>query len=232
MNAPAARLLPPLRRHRHLLLFVALLATISIGPLLEAMDFGHHFMEAFLAVSLLAAVVPTALRSQRYAMYALIVAAMGLRWISTHYASPTVSLAGALLWSAIAVVAAVRCVRYALTGGRVDSERLCAALSAYLLLGVCWGVVYAAMVLIHPNALLVGGAPPERPLTLADSIYFSFVTLATLGYGDLTPTGPVTRGLAVFEAIVGQLYLAILVARLVGLQIAAHPLTHPTREPP
>ena len=81
---------------------------------------------------------------------------------------------------------------------------------------------------------LVAGAPPAHPLTLADTLYFSFVTLATLGYGDLTPTGPVTRGLAIFEAIVGQLYLAILVARLVGLQTAAHPLTprHSTREQP
>lgn len=223
-----------LRSRRYALLFVSLLLTISIGPLLEALDFGRLFIEVLLAASLLAAVMPTEMTAQRRVFYVLVAIATLLRWLSPHYQSPTVPIIGALLWSGIAVVAAVRCVRYALGGGRVDSERLCAALGAYLLLGVCWGVVYAAVGRIYPDALLVGGATPERPLTLADTLYFSFVTLATLGYGDVTPTGPVTRGLAIFEAIVGQLYLAILVARLVGLQAAAHPLTQtqPTREPP
>lgn len=234
MNAIAARLAPPLRDHRYALLFVSLLATISIGPLLEAVDFGRQFIEAFLAVNLLAAVVPMAMASQRRVLYALIALVVLLRWLSPRYDAATLPLIGAALWSVIAVLAAVRCVRYALAGGRVDSERLCAALSAYLLLGVCWGVVYAAMSRWNTASLLVGGAVPAHPLTLADTMYFSFVTLATLGYGDVTPTGPVTRGLAIFEAIVGQLYLAILVARLVGLQTAAHPFTprQSTREQP
>lgn len=234
MSARVARLGHGLRDHRYALLFASLLLTISIGPLLEALDFGRLLMEVFLAVSLLAAVMPTAVVSQRRVFYALVALATLLRALSPHYESSTIPLVGALLWAVIAVVAAVRCVRHALSGTRVDSERLCAALSAYLLLGVCWGVAYAAVARVYPQALLVAGAPPAHPLTLADTLYFSFVTLATLGYGDLTPTGPVTRGLAIFEAIVGQLYLAILVARLVGLQTAAHPLTprHSTREQP
>jgi hypothetical protein len=234
VNDLVARLGTKLRSHRYALLFVSLLLTISIGPLLEALDFGRMLIEVLLAVSLLIAVMPMALVSQRRVFYALVAVATLLRYLAPMHASNTVTMIGALLWSGIAVIAAVRCVNYALSGGRVDSERLCAALGAYLLLGVCWGVAYAALARVYPDALLVGGATPSQPLTLADTLYFSFVTLATLGYGDLTPTGPVTRGLAIFEAIVGQLYLAILVARLVGLQAAAHPLTHtqPTRESP
>ena len=77
-----------------------------------------------------------------------------------------------------------------------------------------------------PHALLARflrlrhGVVRAHGLGMGDAIYFSFVTLATLGYGDLTPATPVMRGLAVFEAIIGQLYLAIMVARLVGLQTA------------
>jgi voltage-gated potassium channel Kch len=55
-------------------------------------------------------------------------------------------------------------------------------------------------------------------LGISDSIYFSFVTLATLGYGDITPANKVLRGIAVLECIIGQLYLALLIARLVGLR--------------
>ena len=222
MNATAPRPVNPLRARRYALLLVALLATIAVGPLLEAMHFGDLLMEVFLALALLAAVFPTANASQRRMLYGLVAVVVVLRWFASRYESSTVTLIGALLWSALSVLVASRAVRYALSSVRVDSEHLCAAISAYLLLGVCWGVVYAAMSRLNLNALLVGGQPPDAPLTMADTLYFSFVTLATLGYGDITPTGPATRGLAVFEAIVGQFYLAILVARLVGLQTALH----------
>ena len=72
-----------------------------------------------------------------------------------------------------------------------------------------------------PRSLLVAGQAFAHGMSLTDGIYFSFVTLATLGYGDITPITPIARGLAVFEAIVGQFYLAVLVARLVGLRAAA-----------
>ena len=103
---------------------------------------------------------------------------------------------------------------------RVGAEHLYAALSAYLLIGVCWGVLYVAVVRLAPGALLLGGEPLRHGLGMGDAIYFSFVTLATLGYGDFTPAIPVMRGLSVFEAIIGQLYLAIMVARLVSLRVA------------
>ena len=66
-------------------------------------------------------------------------------------------------------------------------------------------------------------APLPKALGMGDALYFSFVTLATLGYGDFTPVSPVMRGLSVFEAIIGQLYLAILVARLVSLRASGGP---------
>jgi len=73
---------------------------------------------------------------------------------------------------------------------------------------------------VDPRAMMFVGAPLPNGLGMGDAIYFSFVTLATLGYGDFTPATPVMRGLSVFEAIIGQLYLAILVARLVSLRAA------------
>ncbi|HVJ37759.1 MAG TPA: potassium channel family protein, partial [Stenotrophomonas sp.] len=74
----------------------------------------------------------------------------------------------------------------------------------------------------QPASMLIGGQAARSGLGMGGAIYFSFVTLATLGYGDITPASSVMRGLAVQEAIAGQLYLALLVARLVGLRSANH----------
>lgn len=207
-------------RHRYAILFYALLATIAVGPLLEALDIGRVAMEMLLTASLVAAVFPIGVLEKRRTLFAIVAVALLLRWGASHFDSPAVSAVGALLWGVVALVAVFGAIRYSMSSARVDAEHLYAALSAYLLIGVCWGVVYVAVVRLDPGALLLGGGPPPRGLGMGDAIYFSFVTLATLGYGDFTPATPVMRGLAVFEAIIGQLYLAIMVARLVSLRVA------------
>jgi hypothetical protein len=85
---------------------------------------------------------------------------------------------------------------------------------AYLLAGIFFGVLYHAVESVWPGSFAAAGAIKEFPLF--DAIYFSFVTLATLGYGDLVPVSGVARGLAVVEAVSGQLFLAVMIARLVS----------------
>jgi hypothetical protein len=216
--------LPGLRgritRHRYGILFCALLATIAVGPVLEVMDFGDATMETLLGITLVAAVFPMVVTRRRWAMLALVGVALLLRGLASQLDSAAIWTIGALLWSAVAMAAASGAVRYALSSVRVSAEHLFAALSAYLLIGVCWGVIYVAAMRMDPRAMTFAGAPLRDGLGMGDAIYFSFVTLATLGYGDLSPATPVMRGLSVFEAIIGQLYLAILVARLVSLRAA------------
>jgi hypothetical protein len=105
-------------------------------------------------------------------------------------------------------------VHHALARGRVDTERIMAALDAYLLAGLLFGVGYWMLDRSFPASFR--GATGDS-LDLADAIYFSFVTIATLGYGDVVPVSPPARGLAMVEAVSGQMYLAVLVARLVSL---------------
>ncbi|WP_312328907.1 ion channel [Stenotrophomonas sp.] len=209
-----------LRRHRYAILFGALLVTLTLGPLLEALSFGHRVMELLLCVSLLAALFPIGKRVQRHLLLVLVVVAQGLRWWARD-AGGALALSGAVLWGVLATVAAWHAVRYALSSQRVQSEHLSAALSAYLLLGLCGGVVFAAVSAISPGSMAVGGQPAQDGLGMGSALYFSFVTLATLGYGDITPVSQVARGLATLEAITGQLFLALLVARLVGLRSSA-----------
>jgi hypothetical protein len=123
------------------------------------------------------------------------------------------------------LLTAVALMRVTLTQVRGIHERIEAALATYLLLGFIWSQAYAILHLVEPGAFrFPEEAVPVDPrsLVLASQhrfLYFSFVTLTTLGYGDITPVMPLARSLAVLEAVAGQLFLAVTIARLVGIRV-------------
>jgi hypothetical protein len=104
--------------------------------------------------------------------------------------------------------------------GRVTLDRVMGAIVLYLLLGLVFAFAYESVFRQVPGAF--AGAL-DGPDTLERWAYFSFVTLTTVGYGDITPVAKIARALATFEAFIGQLYPAIILARLVSLQIAPPP---------
>ena len=114
-----------------------------------------------------------------------------------------------------------------LRAGPITLHRILGAIAAYLLLGVLWAYAYALVAHLQSGAF-------SGPVRLEDGprafFYFSFLTLTTVGYGDVLPVHPAARSLAMLEAVTGPLYLAILVARLVSLGVAsdAEPSAKPT----
>jgi hypothetical protein len=115
--------------------------------------------------------------------------------------------------------------KYVLLGiGAVSMNRIVGALCIYLLLGVLWAVLFAFVQLVDAEAFSYASRAPGDPIE--HLLYYSFVTLTTLGYGDITPVHSVARTLAYLEAVVGQLYLAVLIAGLV----ARHVVTLTTSE--
>ncbi len=100
--------------------------------------------------------------------------------------------------------------------GTITSYRLQGAVAAYLLLGALWAQAYELVALKIPGAFAnaSAGGDGAGPWT-----YYSFVTLTTMGYGDITPLHPIARSLATAEALTGQLYLAIMISRLVALEL-------------
>ena len=109
----------------------------------------------------------------------------------------------------------------ALREGPTTSHRIMGAVAAYLLLGIIWSLAYYLVTLRIPEAFNVQG-----PLALGGGealqshlFYFSFVTLTTLGYGDIVAVHPIARMLVILEGVAGQLFPAILIARLVSLQV-------------
>lgn len=216
--------MPPLhvafRERRHGWLFASLLASIAAGPILEATRFGARWLEAFLALNLIAAVLPEREGGKRWFLLVVVLAALLIRNVPVEGVGTRATSAALLLWSLVALFAAYRALRFSLSSVAVDSEHLLAALNAYLLVGIFGGAICVALEAVAPGSFNVQGKPFDGGVPLPDAIYFSFVTLATLGYGDIVPVTPIARGFAVFEAIFGQLYLAVLVGRLVGLRTA------------
>ena len=103
----------------------------------------------------------------------------------------------------------------------VTGETLSMAVAVYLLLGMTWATLYIVIFFAQPSAFNLGAFHGESEIeTLPMLLYFSLTTLATIGYGDITPLSLQARYAAVAEGITGQFYLAVLVARLVALQMS------------
>lgn len=116
-------------------------------------------------------------------------------------------------------------VRTVFTARMVDGNILCGAACVYLLVGVLFGYIFCFIEFLQPNSFVVSGTNlnlPQRELIEAPGwlIYFSFTTLTTVGFGDILPSSNISRSTSVLEAVMGQIMLVVMVARLVGLHVA------------
>jgi hypothetical protein len=106
-----------------------------------------------------------------------------------------------------------------LVAPEVTMDTLFGAIAAYLLIGVSWGMVYGLIEHLHPGSFRVAVAS-GKPIAWPDFTFFSFVTLTSTGYGDMVPLTGYAKSLAILEAVVGVMYPAVLIGRLIGLSQA------------
>ena len=199
-------------KRRYTILFYSLLLTMVAAPLLARIGFGLNLIELFLAINLLAAVIPIGRRRERRLLLVILIAALIIRLATDWLNQVMLVEVSRIIWTVIALVAAGGALGFAFRARSIDREHVYAALSAYLLAGVFFGNLYWTLEQIQPGTFALTG-----DFLPSSAIYFSFVTLATLGYGDIVPRTEVARGLAVVEGVGGQLFLAVLIARLVSL---------------
>jgi len=115
-------------------------------------------------------------------------------------------------------------MRDVLYGGEADQNRLMGAMCVYLLIGLAWAYVFTLIHVFSPTSFEgIAGPTTEAHAKAIQFLYYSFVTLTTLGYGEITPASPVAQTLAYMEAVSGQFYLTILVAALVGMLLSRRP---------
>jgi hypothetical protein len=211
--------------------FTALLATIVLLLVSQPMFSGHAFAQTLVTVSialvLLAALY--ALRATRYyfaTALILFVPSIGSRVVLLFTASPAIEAVGAIASCLFLAVTIIALVTRLFIVKSVTLDTISAGICAYLLMGIAFAYAFAVVELFHPGsfstALFQRPAGHIAPLmaSLHSFIYYSFVCLTTTGFGDISPISEAARSVSVMEAVVGQLYMAILIARLVGMQVA------------
>ncbi len=143
---------------------------------------------------------------------ALIVPALLGNWSGAHAAASLPELLMVASEAAFFIFMTGMLLRYVISDRLIVGDRLQGALSVYLLIGVSFSTLYELLEMLAPGSLHFPNGPP----LWSDHLYYSFVTLTTLGYGDIAPVTPEAQSLAILEAATGVLYVAVLVAWLVS----------------
>jgi hypothetical protein len=219
---------------RHTTLLVALIVTLAARPLIGNAGVAPLVFSIALLSVLLVALYTTQVdelvgerdrlvRQKRRISrigWVLAVPAVFERVLVMTAPSNWVYQLGAIFWWLVFAFVTLNQLRNLLKQKEVTGETISMAVSVYLLLGLTWGIFYVVIFLYQPLAFNLGAIPPEELQRFTVFIYFSLTTLTTIGYGDITPVSMQARYAAVAEGITGQLYLAILVARLVAMQMS------------
>jgi voltage-gated potassium channel len=210
------------RRFSTVQLLIALGLLFIAAPLVEEIEGGELIVSGLFSLVLLAGVVAVADR-KRVLVIAIVLAipAIAGRWIN-HFRPdlipPAVFLVAGLILIAFVVG---NLLRFVLRAPSVNTEVLCASISAYLMLGLMWTIAYWLVDQLTPGgAFSFNTNAGPRSMNGFTGFYFSFITLSTVGYGDITPVSRIARWLAAMEAMTGLLYVAVLIARLVSLYSA------------
>jgi len=208
------------------LLLVALLVLAVAHPFFPAENFGHAVFQITMSVVLIAALWAVSRhRGVLVAGLSLAAPTFLLAWVQ-HFVERRWLTALYFVLSALFLgFTAVVLLRQTLGGAAVTSDTIAGAICFYLLLGVIWALIYALIELAHPGSFLDGGRPvgsAGHHSLVPELLYLSLVTLSTVGYGDVLPVTQQARMLAALEGIIGPLYLAVLIARLVGLAASQH----------
>jgi len=224
-----------LRARRHTALLIAIVGLFAVRPFLGDTGVGAIAFSLAILLVLLVALLTIqvddlvgdrgALLVQRrrrvFVGWVLAVPAIAERlWLFFAPNSRLVQV-GAVSWLLFFCYVTWSQLRSLLKQREVTGETISMSISIYLFLGLCWGILYFVIFTRHPEAFSFGGSPGvNEQQAFPIFIYFSLTTLSTIGFGDITPLTLQARYAAVAEGITGQFYLAILVARLVGMQMS------------
>jgi len=208
-----------LRRFSALELLLALIVLIGAFPFVERLNIGSFIISVLFTLVLSSALLAIEER-RRVLMVAALIALPTLtcRWINQF--RPDLVPAELFLIGGMAFLlfVVVSLLRFILRAQSVTSDVLCTAISAYLMLGLLWTMAYWLIAELIPNAFAFNATSArDHSMHGFNSLYFSFITLSTVGYGDITPVASSVRLLAAAEAVTGLLYIGVLIARLVAI---------------
>jgi hypothetical protein len=203
-------------------LLIFFLGYLVVITTLNEFNFGKFLSHFFFSLIIVAGVVTTFKQRWLHGFVIAIAAViLILTWLEGFRPDSVISILNAGLSDIFLGFLLAVVVVQVFKEGPVTGHRLRGAIVVYLLLGAVWSLAYQMVALYSPGAFrFPEGFITSNPNVLRNLLtYFSYITLSSTGYGDITPVHPVARLLAMFESMVGQLYLAVTLARLVSLAV-------------
>lgn len=211
-----------MKRYRFAYLLVTLLLVLFIRPFISSQSVSAGLLDILLLLTLIAGTYTSIEKRMQVYVIGLLVTISTVTRITWHVSGADPLLAIFL----ISAIISYACVAWFLLKSlfsknadpTVSHDTLCKAISVYLLLGVIWAFAYSLLEVLSPGSFAFGNQPVDGS-HFDRFIGFSLTTLTTLGYGNISPATPQADSLATLQALTGQIYLAVVIARLVALQI-------------
>lgn len=208
-------------------LLITQVSFFVVAPLLAGQDFQRDFVVFGIFAILFAGVYASAARRGLLIVSSFLIVPALLAWLGPDFFEGTtdevlrlLTAAASFFFTVIVMVLAV------LRHKTVTTETILGGINAYLLLGMTFMLLGTAVLVADPSAYFLHGEPLGNPAAdrpgfeaVSKMLYFSFTTITTLGYGDITPQTSIARLLSSAEAVIGQLYFAVFLARLVSLEV-------------
>lgn len=211
------------RELRNLSLLSLLLTLFILSPLIAPFRYGVLVLNIVGAAVLLSGTYAVGPRKRLFGFsVALALTAVALNCVITVYPRERLVLLSNFCILILLALISIGILGDVLRAGRITADKIYGAICVYLLVGYAWAFAYAIVEQLQPGAFSIPNQLDEGPDYVQRVMrmrYFSFVTLTTVGFGDIVPRSSVARTFATLEAVMGQIYLAVLVARLVGLHI-------------
>jgi hypothetical protein len=206
--------------HLSLLLGLLLLIIFVLYPMGDHGPVVSILTQSVFSLILIAGV--TAVATSRTALVVATLLAVGTGitgWIKLYSPSSMLTLLSVSMWILFLIMLVWVTLTRVFREGRINSHRIQGAIAVYLLVGMIWCGCYRLTFQLDMGAFNIPAATDD-PTLMSKLLYFSFVTLTTVGYGDIAAVHPVARSLAMLEALIGQLFPAILIARLVSMEVS------------
>ncbi|MBV8772420.1 MAG: two pore domain potassium channel family protein [Deltaproteobacteria bacterium] len=199
-------------------MLVLLVGNIFTAPLSEFATWGRFAARSILSLIIISGVIAT-VRDRRIValVIALAFGSLLLGWEGVEQSNRYLDLFNDLYSLIFLGFLIILILRQVLRAGPITTRRVQGSVAVYLLLGILWAVCYEIVELLQPGSFVVFGR--KGTAALPQLAYFSFTTLTTLGLGEIVPLSPLARSFVVLEALVGQLFPVVLIARLVAMQI-------------
>lgn len=202
--------------NKHTGLLATLVLLLLISPIIDNESSSTFLLPALFTLVLISCtMVVRRTRRQVFVVLSLTTPWIYLTWLHPRWSAFPVDDIANIFLAACTLYVAIVLLLGIVSSEKVSRDVIFGAIAVYLLIGICWTIIFALIEAYQPGSFNLEAT--EKEMVWNKLLYFSFSTITTLGYGDITPITSLARTWAVFEAMFGTFFLAVLISRLVAM---------------